>query len=109
MKTKPKRVMQTSARSGPASPTPADNSSSATEPKEQKPELSEHDQTRLAMAALFAALARSLRDQGMCDLERFDEEIERLHYEMGEEDSPPLAARRTLRWTHKYLRLSKLE
>lgn len=45
----------------------------------------------------------------MCDLERFDEEIERLHFEMGEEESPPLSARRTLRWTHKYLRLGKLE
>lgn len=73
------------------------------------PELSDNDQTRLAIAALFAALVRSLHDKGKCDLERFDEEIERLHLEMGEEKSPPLMARRTLRWTHKYLRLGKLE
>lgn len=101
--------MQTSVTSGPAATTSADSTDSATMAKEQKPELSEHDQTRLAVAALFAALARSLHDQGKCDLERFDEEIERLHFEMGEEESPPLSARRTLRWTHKYLRLGKLE
>lgn len=101
--------MQTSVTSGPASSEPADSPDGATAAKEQRPELSDHDQTRLALAALFAALVRSLHDQGKCDLGRFDEEIERLHFEMGEEESPPLSARRTLRWTHKYLRLDKLD
>jgi len=101
--------MQTPVTSGPASTEPADNSDGATAAKEHRPELSDHDQTRLALAALFAALVRSLHDQGKCDLARFDEEIERIHFEMGEEESPPLSARRTLRWTHKYLRLGKLE
>lgn len=101
--------MQTPGTSGTVSSTSADSTDSATISKEQMPELSEHDQTRLALAALFSALVRSLHDQGKCDLKRFDEEIERLHFEMGEQESPPLSARRTLRWTHKYLRPGKLE
>jgi len=91
------RGIQNSATGGAASTMSTASTDSRSATNERKRELSDQDQTRLAMAAFFAALVRSLHDQGKCNLDRFDEEIERLHFEMGQEESPPLLARRTLR------------
>jgi hypothetical protein len=46
------------------------------------PQLSDEDQTKLAMAALFSALVGTLREQDQYLPSRFEENPERLYNEM---------------------------
>jgi hypothetical protein len=66
--------------------------------------LDDQAQTRLVLAALFAALARTFRAQDESFPSRFEDELERLYYELDESDSPPIGAMETLRWTRQLLR-----
>ncbi len=66
--------------------------------------LDDHAQTRLALAALFAALVQTLRERDEYLAERFDEHIERLYRTMEDYESDPIKTLETLRWTHELLR-----
>jgi hypothetical protein len=67
-------------------------------------QLDDQAQTRLAVAALFVALVRTLGEQDQSVPARFDENLERLYRDMEDYPSNPVGALETLRWTHEMLR-----
>ena len=63
--------------------------------------LDDQAQTRLALAALFAALARTLGEQDKSFPSRFDRHVQKFYREMEDYQSGPIGALETLRWTHE--------
>jgi hypothetical protein len=70
--------------------------------------LNDQDQTRLALAGLFVALARTLGGQDESFPSRFDANIERVYREMEDYPLEPLGAMETLRTAHELLREKSL-
>jgi hypothetical protein len=66
--------------------------------------LSDQDQTWMALAALFAALARTLGEQDESFLSRLSANLEQTYRQLEDKDEP-LAAMETLRWAATLIRL----
>jgi hypothetical protein len=62
--------------------------------------LADPGQAKLALAAYFVALARTLGGQHV----RFDANLERVYREMEDFQHEPLGALEALRWGHELLR-----
>ena len=67
-------------------------------------QLDDQSQTRLAMAALFAALAQALGESDKFFPSRFGSELEKLYLAMRDYPSGPLRAMETLKWTNELMR-----
>jgi hypothetical protein len=65
--------------------------------------LSDQDQTRMALAALFAALARTLGEQDESFLSRLSANLEQTYRQLEDKDEP-LAAMEALRWADTLIR-----
>ena len=65
--------------------------------------LDDQDQTRLALGAFFVALARTLGEQDKSFPQRFDENLQRLYRDFGDNENPPLPAMESLRWAHEMI------
>jgi hypothetical protein len=65
--------------------------------------LDDQAQTRLAVAALAAAFAETLREQDGSFPSRFASNLETLYREMSDYPSEPTGALETLRWTRDLL------
>jgi hypothetical protein len=65
--------------------------------------LDDEAQTRLGVAALAAAFARTLGEQDDTFLQRFDKQLEGVYREL-EDGSEPIGAMELLRWTHEMLK-----
>ena len=70
------------------------------------PKLDDHAQTRLAFAALFAALVTALRESDSELPSRFDNALGRIYAEMKHYDSQPIGALETLRWVSELLKMA---
>jgi hypothetical protein len=66
--------------------------------------LDDHGQTRLALAALFAALAQTLSEQDKRFAATFASKLDGFCREMENEAYPPQLTVQTLRWTGDLLR-----
>ena len=66
--------------------------------------LDDQAQTRLAVAALFAALAQTLREQDESFPSRFEENVDRIYHQMKNYESVPIQAMEALRWTNELVR-----
>lgn len=66
--------------------------------------LDDQEQTSLALAALFAALAQTLGEQDKSFPSRFDANLERIYREMEDYPSNPTRTLETLAWVHELLR-----
>lgn len=71
------------------------------------PSLDEHQQTRLFIATVAAALCRALaeRDEGLST--RFEKELERAYREMEDYESMPTGALEALQWTGQLVRATR--
>lgn len=67
-------------------------------------QLSDQDQTRLALACLFAALAQTLGEQYQSFLPKFEQNLHRVYDEVREYESSPIGTMETLRWTSEILK-----
>jgi hypothetical protein len=67
-------------------------------------QLGDQDQTRLALASLFAALVQTLGERDEAFVPEFDRRLERIYREMEDYESNPIGALQTLRWTHELIR-----
>jgi hypothetical protein len=67
--------------------------------------LGDHDQTRLALAGLFVALARTLGEKDESFPSRFDKNVERVYREMEDDPNDPLGAMEALMAAHEMLRV----
>lgn len=65
--------------------------------------LDAQSQTRMALAALVAALVQTLASRDESVLERFSANVEKLYRAMENWKSDPIQAMETLRWTHSLL------
>ncbi|WP_420406148.1 hypothetical protein [Nisaea sp.] len=65
--------------------------------------LNDQAQTRLAIAALFAALARTLGEQDESFPQRFDAHLEKFYREIREFPSDPIGTLETLKWAGEML------
>jgi hypothetical protein len=66
--------------------------------------LNDQAQTQLALAALFAALAKTFGEQYESFPSRFVANLERLHQKMKGWEGDPMVAMETLRWTSEILK-----
>lgn len=66
--------------------------------------LSDEEQTRLAMAALFVALVRTLEASDPSAPSRAEAELKKLYNKMRDYPSQPIGAFETLRWAGELLR-----
>lgn len=66
--------------------------------------LNDQAQIQLALAALFAALAKTLGEQYEPFPSRFVVNLERLHQKMKGWEGEPVVAMETLRWTSEILK-----
>jgi hypothetical protein len=67
-------------------------------------QLSDQDQTRMALAVLFAALGKALDAPEGTVSQRFDENLERLYREARESEHDTLPVLQTLKWTSELMR-----
>ena len=65
--------------------------------------LDDQAQTRLALAALFAALAETLGERDESFPSRFDNQIEKIYRQMEDYQSEPIQTLETLRWAHELI------
>jgi hypothetical protein len=68
------------------------------------PELDDQAQTRLAMAALFAALVRALEKRDVISREEVDAELEKIWREMRDYSAQSIGVLETLRWAGELLK-----
>ena len=66
-------------------------------------ELSDQDQTRLALAALFAALAGALGERDKSFPEAFSRHLSALHSELVKDGRGEPGVLDALRWTHEMM------
>ena len=66
--------------------------------------LDDQAQTRMEIAALAVAFARTLGEQDDTFLPRFDKQMERVYRQL-EDASEPLGAMELLRWAHELIDL----
>lgn len=71
-------------------------------------ELSDQDQTRLALAALFAALAGALGERDKSFPEAFSRHLFALHEELTADGRGEAGVMDALRWTHEMMTPSVL-
>jgi hypothetical protein len=71
----------------------------------QIPELSDQAQTRLAMAALFAALVRALEKRDVTSRQEVSAELEKIYHDMRDNyGHSPIAALETIQWAESILK-----
>jgi len=68
------------------------------------PIFSDQDQTRMAMAALFAALIEVLREQDKSAPSKADEALRRLYEKIKHWESDPIHVLETLKWAGEMVR-----
>ena len=69
--------------------------------------MTEDDQTRMALAALFGALVRSMDEVNPGLQAKFCRHLEETHASMKDYDSHPIKALETLILTHDYVKVPR--
>ena len=66
--------------------------------------LDDQAQTRLAVASLFVALARTLGEHDQTFLPKLEKNLEHVYRQLEDLESEPIGALETLRWAHELIR-----
>jgi hypothetical protein len=67
-------------------------------------QLGDQDQTRLALACLFASLAQTLGEQDKAFVPKFEQHLGRMYAQVKDYPSGPKGALEALRWTAEMLK-----
>jgi hypothetical protein len=67
-------------------------------------QLGDQDQTRLALACLFASLAQTLGEQDTAFVPKFEQHLERMYAQVKGYPGDTMGALQTLRWTGEMLK-----
>jgi hypothetical protein len=67
------------------------------------PELDDQAQTRLAMAALFAALVRALEKRGATPRKEVEAELDKIYHQLRSNPAGPIKSLETLKWANELL------
>ena len=68
------------------------------------PELDDHAQTRLAIAALFAALVKALERRDVTAVSDFKDGLEEVSRDIRNNQTSATGALETLQWTSEFLK-----